>query len=369
MDNFSDISIDEGRSAAAGKGPKPNKRWTLIFIGNHGKTITLERFKGMVLLTCLVVCISIAIAVGLLYLSLNNRQEKNQLESDLQDLKAQIKTIQHEKDVLMTKLVLAESRSKASPAKIPPQPIESAIPQQNANKTDKPRSSSATKKLSQSTLLAKIQKAPAPEKKAELPAAGNPSESDLSVALEDFKISPRADENVLSVQFKIKNTSPNSRRVSGHAIVVLKGEQLQQNKWLSIPGVSLADGKPTGRQRGYTFGINYFKTMRFKTNLPKSLSVYQTATVFIFTRKGELLLAQDFPVNLSAALPATASKPSSGAPAAASQSSASQTAGEPPATAASTSPTTTTATKPSTSSSTQPSPGDLLNTLKNPTNQ
>jgi hypothetical protein len=306
MDNFSEISEDEGRFATAAKRSKADKRWTLIFIGNHGKTITLERFKGMVLLTGLVVCLSIAIAVGLLFLSLIIRQEKNQLESDLQDLKAQIKAIQYEKDVLMTKLVLAESRSKASPAKIPPQPSESATAQQNPNETDKPRSSSATEKPGQSTPLAKVQKAPALETNAELPAAENRSKPGLSVALEDFKISPRPDENLLRVQFKIKNTSPNSRRVSGHAIVVLKGDQLPQNKWLSIPGVSLSDGKPNGRQRGYTFGINYFKTMRFKANLPKSPADYQTATVFIFTRQGDLLLEQDFPVNLSAALPPTA---------------------------------------------------------------
>lgn len=333
MDNFSDISTNEGRSATAGKGPKPDKRWTLIFIGNHGKTITLQRFKGMVLLTGLVVCISIAIIVGLLYLSLNIRQEKNQLESDLQDLKAQIKAIRYEKDVLMTKLVLAESRSKTSPAKIPPKPIESATPQQNTNDSEKPR---------QSTQVAKTREETPLEEKAESPAAVNTSESGLSVALEDFKLSPRVDENLLRFQFKIKNTSPNAQRVSGHAIVVLKGEHLRQNKWLSIPAVSLSDGKPTGRQRGYTFGINYFKTMRFKTNLPKSIAIYQTATVFIFTRKGDLLLEQDFPVNLSAALPATTSTP--------------------PSAAASNSPTTT---QPTTTSPAAPSSDDLRNTLKN----
>jgi hypothetical protein len=349
MDNFSEISKNERRFAAAAKRPKADKRWTLIFIGNHGKTITLERFKGMVLLTCLVVGVSIAIAVGLLYLSLISRQEKKQLESDLQDLKAQIKAIRYEKDVLMTKLVLAESRSKASPAKIPPQRIETAAPQKNTNESDKPRPSTAPEKTGQSTQLAKIAKASATETKAQSPAAENQSEPGLSVALEDFKIFPRPAENVLKVQFKIKNTSPNSRRVSGHAIVVLKGEQLQQNKWLSIPGVGLADGKPTGRQRGYMFGINYFKTMRFKTNLPKSLSVYQTATVFIFTRKGDLLLEQDFPVDFTAGLPAAASRPSSAVPAGVSP---------PPATAPS-----------AESSPTAPSSDDLINTLKNSTNQ
>lgn len=298
MNNYIKIPKNEERSVKTGKRPKPDKRWTILFIGNHGKTITLKRFKGMVLLTGLVLCLSIAIIAGLLYLSLNIRQENKQLESDLHELKAQIKVIRYEKDVLMTKLVLAESRSKASPTKIPPKQIESATPPPNTKEYEEPM---------QSTQLAKIQPETPVEKKAGPPAPENQSEAGLSVAVENFKISPRADENLLRVQFKIKNTSPNSQRVSGHAIVVLKGEQLQQKKWLSIPGVSLSDGKPTGRQQGHTFGINYFKTMRFKTNLPNSPEIYQNATVFIFTRRGDLLLEKDFPVKLPAAPPATAS--------------------------------------------------------------
>ena len=358
MDNFSEISENGGRSVKAGKRTKPDKRWTILFIGNHGKTITLKRFKGMVILTCLVLCISIAIAVGLLYLSLNIRQEKNQLESDLQDLKAQIKAIRHEKDVLMTKLVLVESRNKTGPAKIPPKHIEATPQQQKSNENEETR---------QSNQLAKVrEKAPAARKDVPT-AAVNLPELELSVAIEGFKISPRVGENLLRVQFKIKNTSPGSQRVAGHTIVVLNGEQRQQKKWLSIPAVSLSGGRPTGRQRGYSFGINNFKTMRLKANLPKSIEIYQKATVFIFTPKGDLLLEQDFPVHLPATPPATTSKPPSKKPFAVSQTSSSRSLAGHPAATSPNPPTTTTATKPATPKPTPPSPDELMNTLKNPT--
>jgi len=174
---------------------------------------------------------------------------------------------------------------------------------------------------------------------------------------------------LLRVQFKIKNTSPNSQRVSGHAFVVLKGEQLQQNKWLAMPRISLSNGKPTGRQRGYTFGINYFKTMRFKTRLPKSPEIYQKATVFIFTGGGDLLLEQEYPVNLSATAPATASQPALTTPNAASQQSSSRSVGGPPAGTSAAPPATKTGTQPATSSPAAPSSDDLHNTLINSTNQ
>ena len=361
MENFSEISENGGRSVKAGKRTKPEKRWTILFIGNHGKTITLKRFKGMVLLACLVLFISIATAGGLLYLSLNIREEKNQLESDLQELKAQIKAIRYEKDVLMTKLVLAESRSNKSPAKIPPKPIDITQPQQKSNEYEKP---------GQAAQRAKAQeKAPA-KKQDEPTGTEKQSKTELSVALEGFKISTRASKNLLRVQFKIKNTSPGSRRAAGHAIVVLNGEQRRQKKWLPIPAVSLSGGRPSGRQRGYSFAINNFKTMRLKANLPKSIEIYQKATVFIFTSKGDLLLEQDFPVQLPATPPAATSKPPSKTPAAVSQTPSSRSlAGKPPATSPKP-PTTTTATKPATpKSSTPPSQDELMNALKNPTNQ
>ena len=109
MANTNKNSKNESRFIYTIDHPEPGKRWTLLFIGNHGRTITLKRFKGMVILACLVLCVSIAITAGLLYLSLNIRSDKIQLESDLKGLKAQIKALRYEKDVLLTKLVLAES--------------------------------------------------------------------------------------------------------------------------------------------------------------------------------------------------------------------------------------------------------------------
>ncbi|UCD81982.1 MAG: hypothetical protein JSW26_11310, partial [Desulfobacterales bacterium] len=150
--------------------------------------------------------------------------------------------------------------------------------------------------------------APAPEQNESEETVGQ-SDSELSVDLENFQISPIPDENLLRVQFKIKNTSANSQRVSGHTVVVLKGDQISQDRWMTIPSMPLVDGKPTGNQRGHSFGINYFKTMRFSANYPKSPEEYQFATVYVFTRQGELLFEKDYPVRLPAASRAAPAAP------------------------------------------------------------
>jgi hypothetical protein len=292
MDNFSETSKKTGRLLNPVKRPKPDRRWTLLFIGNRGRTITLKRFKGMVLLTLIVLCISIVITVGLLFLSLNIRQEKVQLESRVKALKEQIKTLHYEKDVLMTRLVLAESRSKEIPGKIqekPEEPAPAAAAESNSEKPKQPIEETVSREA-----------APVPEQSEPEEVAGQ-SDTKLSVALENFQISPKPDENLLRFQFKIKNTSANAQRVSGHTLVVLKGDRISQERWMTIPAVPLVDGKPTGRQTGHSFGINYFKTMRFSSNYPKFPDEYQVATVYVFTHQGELLLEEDFPVKLPAA--------------------------------------------------------------------
>jgi hypothetical protein len=286
----------------ASKRPKADKRWTLLFIGNHGRTITIERFKGLVVLTLAALTGAIVIAVSLFIWSQTILWEKSKLESKLDSLEASIEALRHEKDILMTRLVVAESRVQERSAVISPnlpeeKPTDQVVKASNATKT--PTAPVAKTK----PVAAQKQALPEPEKE--------PSENNLSVAIENFKTTVGSKNNTLRVQFKIKNTSPNSQHVSGHAIVVLKGDQVQPAEWFSIPGMQLIKGKPSGRERGYAFGINYFKTMRFTTRTPKSREKYEAAAVYVFTRDGQLLLEQEFPVKLPKIQPTATRAPSS----------------------------------------------------------
>jgi len=108
-----------GGSLRTTKRPKPDRRWTLLFIGNRGRTITLKRFKGMVLFALLILSVSIAIATGLFLWNQKIIREKYELESNLQTLKERLESLRYEKDLLMTRVVLAESRVQESLGGIP----------------------------------------------------------------------------------------------------------------------------------------------------------------------------------------------------------------------------------------------------------
>jgi hypothetical protein len=287
MEYLKKNSNQPGRPPKAGKRSKQDRRWTLLFIGNHGRTITLKRFKEIVIISMIVLALSIAASAGLFVWNQKIIMDKHDLKDDLKNLNERLDALRHDNDILMTRLVLAESRVQESLGAKTEKSAAVKISDQ-----EQPASNSDDKV---DPVVAKKAEPPAP-KQVEPQQSGAPVDAGLSVAIENFKILNHSEDQRLKILFKIKNTSPNSQKVSGHTIVVLKGEQ---TNWLPIPWIPLVDGRPSGKQRGHAFGINYFKTMRLSTRAPKFPEKFETASVYVFTRKGELLLEKGYPVKLS----------------------------------------------------------------------
>jgi hypothetical protein len=289
MVNSNKNSNQTDRSGISAKWFNPDTRWTLLFIGNRGKPITLKRFKGMVLTTLAVVIVSIAMGVGLFFWNRNILREKNQLELQLINVAEQNQDLRHERDILMTRLVLAESRAMQKSDSSPQQQTDQELPARkepvagNVEHSVSP-AMTTTKTEVQSPVSTRLENAA--------------TDSVLSVAIDDFIVSAKAGSNSVRIQFKLKNTSLYSQHVSGHAIVVLKGEEVGQNQWLPLPVIPLVDGRPTGRQEGNAFGISNFKIMKFRASMPNSPEKFHAASVYIFARSGELLIEQDFPLKL-----------------------------------------------------------------------
>ena len=277
------------RSGISAKWFNPDTRWTLLFVGNRGKPITLKRFKGMVLITLIVILVSVGVGVGLYLWNRDILHEKTQLEAQLIRVEEQNQKLRDERDILMTRLVLAGSRTEGVQESVPEKQAEEEIPA-----TDHQVATDA--ETADPIVIAETENEM--QNVASTQAESSPPSSGLSVAVDNFKVNIRPGSNSLRVQFKLKNTSPYSQHVSGHAIVVLKGEAVEQSDWLALPDISLVDGKPTGSQKGNAFGISNFRVMKFRTRKPLSPEKFQTATIYVFTKTGELLLEQDFPVEL-----------------------------------------------------------------------
>jgi len=286
MEYFKKNSNKAGRPLRAGKRSKQEQRWTLLLIGNHGRTLTLKRFKGIVILSVIVLAVSIGVSAGLFVWNQKIIINNHNLSDDLKSLNERLDALRHDKDILMTRLVLAESRVQESLDRKTERPATDELSKQAQGIPENADASGP--------VTAKIVKPPAPKQVKPQPSDA-PINSELKVAIENFQILSQSDDKRLNILFKIKNDSPNSRKVSGHTIVVLKGDQ---TSWLPIPWVPLVDGRPTGKQRGHSFGIKYFKTMRLSTQSPQFPEKFETASVYVFTHEGELLQEQRYPVNL-----------------------------------------------------------------------
>jgi len=247
---------------------KAEKRWTLLFIGDRGKTITFHRFKSLVMLALLILLASAAVAGWFWYLYDNARIESRILNQKMENLKQALASVRNEKDLLTARLVVAESKAEQTIAKMV------------AEKPVKPPAKNV----------------PKPSQTGKKPVVEKP-ESGMSIVAENFLVFYEPDVNTLSVQYKIRNTGSKEQPVSGRSVVILKDGEENPKKWLVLPWVPLKSGKPTGK-KGRPFSIYNFRTMRFKANNQIGPDQYKSALVYVFTTDGTLLLEQKFPVGI-----------------------------------------------------------------------
>lgn len=281
-----------------------DRRWTLLFIGDHGNVVTLKHFKAIVIGAGILFFLAIVFAAVLLFQNIGVLKQNKVLQKRSADSEKQIEELRHEKEVLMARLVLAEAKTKEN--------IAGDRPIREEMKIAEPEAAAPQEVPQAEPIKTEPKKPPVPQ--ATLPES-EPAETEEaepvpSVAVADFKILRESNNQYLSAEFKIRNTNPDQQRVEGHAIVVLKGDDLLKDQWLVMPAVGLAGEKPSGK-RGKRFSIQRFRTMNFTAKAPDHSDQFETAAVYVFTKSGELLLEEDFEVKLPP-IPATSpAKPAS----------------------------------------------------------
>jgi hypothetical protein len=273
------------------KRPGTDKRWTLLFIGDHGNVITLKRFKAIILAAGFLFFVAIGAVAVLIFMNKGVLDENQGFRKRIENFQKKIETLRHEKEILMARLVLAEAKAKENTPKYKQSRTEISTDDQI---TPESQAVSKIEALEVDKKMPSVAEATPPK-----PAAleSRDTEPVFSVALENFKVSRVSGSANVNAEFRIKNTSPQSQKVNGHAVVVLKGSDLPKHKWLVMPAVSMVGDRPSGK-RGKRFAIQRFRTMSFTARAPDNPGTFQTAAVYIFLRTGELLLQQDFSIKL-----------------------------------------------------------------------
>ena len=271
-------------------------RWSFLFVKENGEIISIDRFKELVITLVLVMIIMLAATTSLYFLYKSETGENKRLQKALKTFEDKIAALQDEKDVLMVRLVLAESKIKDGQSdrreNITEQSIETL--------------SSESVPVKENTSLDSDKKAFGPDKNRlvskQAAVSFEPtktareivkSENITAVDVEDLDVFHDANKNSLKVKFILRKTDSNAKTVSGRAFIVLKSDKAEEDPFV-VPSVPLASGRPTQVRRGQYFSIAHFKWMKFEKKnqpVPKPL---KHVTVFIFASSGELLLEKDF---------------------------------------------------------------------------
>jgi len=239
---------------------KKDRHWTFLLVGDHGEILSVRWFKGLAIALALVLVVAVVVLFRMGFIYKSATEENKNLKQALADSQQRVVSLRNEKDLLGVRLVIAESKVKANPAEIQEkQPvIKSAV-------TGKP---------------------------------GLVAEKSQAVAVKKFITLYEPDNKILKMQFKIVNTSPDSQPVSGYAFVILKPNDVKQEKWTVLPSVALISGKPSLIEKGQAFLIYRFRKVEFSADGQTDPNLFKKATVVIYSTDGKLLLEKDFTLNI-----------------------------------------------------------------------
>ena len=251
-------------------------------------------------LTLVVVVVSVS---SLLIIAKSASEENEGLRNALDISKKQVAALRDEKDLLMVRLVLAESGVEAGieakiEAGIEDKPADigkkqkgeasGSLPDKSASIKTKPDTADVDK-----TVLLTGEKQPEEETTSAI-SAKLPNTS-----IKDFVVLFEPGSNILKVQFKIIKISPDSQPVSGHAFVILKDDEVDEDRWLTFPHVTLSSGKPSRYNKGQYFSIFRFKTVNFKAQYEADPERFNNAEVLVYNTTGDLLLEKSYPVTIT----------------------------------------------------------------------
>jgi hypothetical protein len=267
--------------------PAADRRWTVLFIGDHGQVIAFKRIKTLIGLTVGVVTTALAAIAVLVVVNAGLHARTRDLKQQMETAQLQIQELRAERDRLTAHVLLVETKMKETLTKEPPAAAPAPEPIRVEKASD--RSDAVAAGLS----VAKESAPVVPDAKVSLSVG---LEENLTV--EAFSIGLDAARQTLQLRYKLAVTRPERRPLAGHVVVVLKSGELGPQQWLAMPRVDLPQGRPSGQQKGYTFSISHSKAFAHAMPAPPSAHAFTQAVLYAFSHEGRLWLAKDYRVDL-----------------------------------------------------------------------
>lgn len=251
--------FEKAVSIAASLLKSERKYHTLILLGDDGKIRHIRILRGIIVALLLVQVVILSSGAYFFFSGMRFIKDKREMENALIISQKNYLTLRDEKDILMARLVLAESLAGKD---------------RGAAAASKPAETSADSPLIQTPRT---------------------NVSNGKVFIDKINVFLESAGNRLKIEFDIKS-GRKSRQVSGYSFVVLKDNEFDESGWLTVPSVSLVSKRPASVEKGRYFSTSKLTAVKLTANI-KSLPVpFRMATVFVYSASGELFLEKDFPV-------------------------------------------------------------------------
>lgn len=253
--------------------PPTGRQWTVLFIGDHGRVIAFKRIKTLIWLVVGVLATALAAVGVLVVVNAGQHARTRELQQRLEAAQQQMQTLRDERDLLTAHVVLAETKMKETLAGLRPPAAD-----------PKPAAAPAAGQAAEPS-------APADDPK---PPAG----IEESVAVEAFHAGFDAARQAFDLRYRLVATRPGRKPLAGHVVAVFRGDQVEPERWLAMPRVELPKGRPSGRQKGYTFSIGQSKAFAHSMPAPASFPAFSRVVLYVFSHEGQLLTAKDYSVDV-----------------------------------------------------------------------
>ncbi len=254
------------------------RRWTVLFIGDHGRVIPFRRVKTVGVLLAATLATALAAVAVLAWVNHELHTRTRVQRERIEGARKEIEDLRRDRDRLTAQVVLLETRMREAAA---PRPA-------------------ASERRAEPPLGTEAASAAAGELAEEAPVPRPPINPGEGVELDGVRLSLTA-AGVIELRYRIAAVGQPRKPLNGHVVAVLKAEDLDPEQWLSLPRMELVNGRPTGRQKGYTFAVSHAREFTQSLPAPKHLPACTRAVLYVFSNEGQLLLARDYPVVLSAA--------------------------------------------------------------------
>ena len=284
-------------SSQTGNKAYNRKKWSILFIGEDGKVVTIKHFKGMVTGLAMLLGILIVVVVVLYYQYQNRTGRIEALRNDMAGVVTENRTLRDEKEQMLARLVILESKLKARKQQGPPEGIGEAP---GKGETLKDAGKDAGDKSASPDV--KQEKEPKEvQEQAVTPVAAESQDvvPPVNIANKNLVVCQDPTSEDMRVEYKVFNTGAKDVPVAGRSVIVLKGDNMNTEDWVVLPNVPLADLKPSG-ERGKRFRIYNFRTLKYKVPSSAVKGRLATATIFTFTEDGKLVTERDYPIETSA---------------------------------------------------------------------